>query len=937
MARFYKTTNPDFVDDFMYTPPWELAGKVMEANEQGIQQTIASTQMFQDFDIQHINDPVLKEQAEGIKNKYASSADEIAKSLQTQLASNPQAWRSQLPKIGKLAQELQKDVRSGDIFKMMSDSQRQQAWIENNKDANPELLNAAYNEITRRFQADPERKEEWSAAGLDNISKFDINNKEIIEQLRKFELQTEDSFSPDESLIIKRKFRDKDALVQNYMSLVLADPEAQRYLQQATALKLPGFVDKEGNPIPWEVPVNIKTREKISQEEYNKELKLFLGNELSEDEKVIQGRDTFKYAKVPNQEFAWTRNFMGMADVIGGEVSREFRANPLYTQKMNRQHQRNLADIRGQNNRNNGDNLSPDEVIEQLENDQDRAASIGDIDAATRQAQQFAPSSNSQSTTSQTPVTEATVPEGNISTSSVEEDTDMTEQEEADMVFEQQRGGPNATGYAAASSSKSSTPKRTEYVTKNVEEPKKEHVKPIKSQQEYLDMMNKYVKLQDANIRRLESNADNMQYAGVQRILQNERGANTYNYQRTRTLDLTVNKLVYQKLNLDQGERMPEEDQFAVEIHELLNDDISSYSGVMLETQVKEFIKNKYDKPEEYFEKTRTYKRPMPSGAWEEVEEVIKTPAFKKILGSLNNIVDSKKKAYSEYSRVAQDDAIVNISESKANELRQLVTDAPDSYRFIPVNRAEYDGVKYMAYKDGGKKEKIHIPTAADINRKKGKEFEYQINSVSPHTPYGIAAIVQRTVGDSTEKFFMVSTKSMVETTNGYNLLFRETNSKKNRIYDNDAERDYMHHHIDNHFYSMIINHTAMFKQLYDSGMFEEDPDIIAFKTDALGNVEEENGQPVYMKDEEGNPVASKYHDIKIPTGVGDVYTIRQYYDSGRSNPYVLYENGVRQDTFADIISLSWAINARNTDRTMEKKAEKEAREAGQTRKIYEL
>lgn len=116
MARFYKTTTPDFVEDFMYTPPWELAGKVMEANEQGIQQTIASTQMLQDFDIQHINDPVLKEQAEGIKNKYASSADEIAKSLQTQLASNPQAWRSQLPKIGKLAQELQKDVKSGDIF-----------------------------------------------------------------------------------------------------------------------------------------------------------------------------------------------------------------------------------------------------------------------------------------------------------------------------------------------------------------------------------------------------------------------------------------------------------------------------------------------------------------------------------------------------------------------------------------------------------------------------------------------------------------------------------------------------------------------------------------------------------------------------------------------------------------------------------------------------
>ena len=243
MARFQKTTSPDFVEDFMYTPPWELAGKVMEANEQGIQNTIASTSFFNDFDIQHVKDPVLKEQAEGIKNKYANSADEIAKSLQAQLATNPQAWKSHLPRIGKLAQELQKDVKSGDIFKMVSDSQRQQAWVENNKDADPELLNAAFNEITRRFQVDPERKEEWSAAGLESISKFDINNKEIIEQLRKFEIQTSQvPLDGDMSAyMMKTKFRNKEQLVQNYMNLVMVNPEAQKIFTASYSFKITRF------------------------------------------------------------------------------------------------------------------------------------------------------------------------------------------------------------------------------------------------------------------------------------------------------------------------------------------------------------------------------------------------------------------------------------------------------------------------------------------------------------------------------------------------------------------------------------------------------------------------------------------------------------------------------------------------------------------------
>ena len=112
----------------MYTPPWEMMGQVMAQNEQGIQQTLASTSLFEDLDIDYIEDPVVKEQVENIKNKYAGEADEISKTLQAEISSNPQAWRSHLPKIGDLGKKLQKDFKSGGINKIMSDKKRLATW-----------------------------------------------------------------------------------------------------------------------------------------------------------------------------------------------------------------------------------------------------------------------------------------------------------------------------------------------------------------------------------------------------------------------------------------------------------------------------------------------------------------------------------------------------------------------------------------------------------------------------------------------------------------------------------------------------------------------------------------------------------------------------------------------------------------------------------------
>lgn len=335
MSRFYKTSTPDYVEDFMYTPPWEMMGQVMAQNEQGIQQTLASTSVFEDLDIDYIEDPVVQQQVEAIKNKYAGEADEISKTLQAQIASNPQSWRNQLPKIGNLGKELQKDFKSGQVNKIMSDKKRLATWVEENKDlqkTDPMLFNAGYQYFMNEWRSDSERSKDWEGQRL---STFDINSKEIIDAIKENEIRTQQQ-ALGNGYMLETKGRDKNAIIRDYMVTAFSDPEAQLYLQQAIQFGVPGFVDEEGEPIPIEVYKNFETGETVDAEEYERERKLFLSTTPEERAKSGMPQE-FGYGLVPNEKFAWTKNFANIAERYGGITSQKMTADATYNQAANRE------------------------------------------------------------------------------------------------------------------------------------------------------------------------------------------------------------------------------------------------------------------------------------------------------------------------------------------------------------------------------------------------------------------------------------------------------------------------------------------------------------------------------------------------------------------------------------------------------------------------
>ena len=165
MGRFFQTAPTQFVEDFIYTPPWELMQQVASQKQKIYDAAIASTKLFDNIPIEHLQgeDDVYNVQEK--QRYYAENAANIAKAIQN----DPSKAQQYLNNIDSLQKELQKDFTTGDISKIQGSAQAYKKWQEDNKklkedDASRytaaeraylgEYLNAGGNSLSQGFRGE---------------------------------------------------------------------------------------------------------------------------------------------------------------------------------------------------------------------------------------------------------------------------------------------------------------------------------------------------------------------------------------------------------------------------------------------------------------------------------------------------------------------------------------------------------------------------------------------------------------------------------------------------------------------------------------------------------------------------------------------------------------------------------------------------------------
>ena len=165
MGRFFQTAPTQFVENYIYQPPWELMQQAASQKQKIYDAAIASTKLFDNIPIEHLQgeDDVYNVQEK--QRYYAESAANIAKAIQN----DPARAQQYLNNIDSLQKELQKDFTTGDISKIQGSAQAYKKWQEDNKklkedDASRytaaertylgEYLNAGGNSISQGFRGE---------------------------------------------------------------------------------------------------------------------------------------------------------------------------------------------------------------------------------------------------------------------------------------------------------------------------------------------------------------------------------------------------------------------------------------------------------------------------------------------------------------------------------------------------------------------------------------------------------------------------------------------------------------------------------------------------------------------------------------------------------------------------------------------------------------
>ena len=248
MGRFFETALTQFVDNYIYQPPWELMQQAAAQKQKIYDAAIASTKLFDNIPIEHLQgeDDVYNVQEK--QRYYAENAANIAKAIQN----DPSKAQQYLNNIDSLQKELQKDMTSGDLSHIVGSAQAFKKWQEDNKklkEDDPsrytaaertylgEYLNAGGNSLSQGFRGEQVTKDvDWQKL-YDSVDKLKASE------------WTQQSAGASGGYIYKNKQTGETVTadrINGYLMSRLLTPENMAALQQSQQYGLARYFDDQG-------------------------------------------------------------------------------------------------------------------------------------------------------------------------------------------------------------------------------------------------------------------------------------------------------------------------------------------------------------------------------------------------------------------------------------------------------------------------------------------------------------------------------------------------------------------------------------------------------------------------------------------------------------------------------------------------------------------
>jgi len=180
MGRFYKTAKPEFINDFIYQPPWELMQEALSQRQQSYDATLAKADLGNNINMDYIDDEVERQKVQEIQNSIAQKAKDFTQ----RLYDSGDNWERIIPEIENFKREIEANYKTGDISKIQKSAASFKAMEEHLKTIkDPTIKEAARNHFLEKWRENPNRSLDKTFESNEIYDKQDIMGK-FLEDLK---------------------------------------------------------------------------------------------------------------------------------------------------------------------------------------------------------------------------------------------------------------------------------------------------------------------------------------------------------------------------------------------------------------------------------------------------------------------------------------------------------------------------------------------------------------------------------------------------------------------------------------------------------------------------------------------------------------------------------------------------------------------------------
>lgn len=148
--QFLNFDKPEFVDDFVYTPPFEMMDRALKVNQEGLDKAAEIADLLGSVPIDYIAEsPKARAEAQRLIDTYGSLGEDAMNALKQ----DPMNWTKQLGKLNAIKNQLSKDFQTGRLSELRQSKEAFDKTMVGLADKDPAIAAAAKKQLLDRYNS----------------------------------------------------------------------------------------------------------------------------------------------------------------------------------------------------------------------------------------------------------------------------------------------------------------------------------------------------------------------------------------------------------------------------------------------------------------------------------------------------------------------------------------------------------------------------------------------------------------------------------------------------------------------------------------------------------------------------------------------------------------------------------------------------------------